>query len=240
MIKIAICDDSDYLRKIERDMLVSYSMKKNLDYSIDEYENGESLIDSAKNYDLIFMDYQFEDKGADGLTIARKIRENNDNVAIIFLTSYTGIVYDTFEVGAFRFLVKPIEIEKFEKAMDDYLLLQNSNKTIELKSERTNYYIKENSILFIEASGKLSNIHLAHADNDFLECNNSITEIESKLSQKSFFRVHKSYIVNFKYIASYNRTEITLTNKQKVFISRSRYKSFIETYANYLIEQGCM
>ena len=70
------------------------------------------FIGSGVKYDLIFMDYEFENNGANGLEIARKIREYDKNSTIVFVSSYPSIVFDTFEVGTFRFLTKPIDDKK--------------------------------------------------------------------------------------------------------------------------------
>ena len=118
MVKIAVCDDSKYMRGEVRKRILQYSMKKDFDYTVEEYEVGEKLIESEVKYDLIFMDYEFEDNGANGLEIARKIREDDKNSTIVFVSSYPSIVFDTFEVGTFRFLIKPIDDKKFNDVLD--------------------------------------------------------------------------------------------------------------------------
>ena len=122
MVKIAVCDDSKYMRGEVKKRILQYSMKKDFDYTIEEYEAGEKLIESGIKYDLIFMDYEFENNGANGLEIARKIREYDKNSTIVFVSSYPSIVFDTFEVGTFRFLTKPIDDKKFNNVLDSFFL----------------------------------------------------------------------------------------------------------------------
>ena len=121
MVKIAVCDDSKYMRGELKKRILQYSMKKDFDYTIEEYEAGEKLIESGVKYDLIFMDYEFENNGANGLEIARKIREYDKNSTLVFVSSYPSIVFDTFEVGTFRFLTKPIDDKKFNNVLDSFL-----------------------------------------------------------------------------------------------------------------------
>ena len=106
MVRIAVCDDSDFMRSETKKRILNYSVKKDFDYSLDEYNAGEKLVGSGEKYDLIFMDYEFENKGANGIDIAKKIREYDKNSTIVFASSYPSIVFDTFEVGTFRFLTK--------------------------------------------------------------------------------------------------------------------------------------
>ncbi len=85
------------MRSETNNKIFNYFMKKDVDYTVKEFETGEKLLTEIDNYDLLFLDYQFENKGIDGLSIAREIRKKNNDLTIIFLTSYTNIVYESFE-----------------------------------------------------------------------------------------------------------------------------------------------
>ena len=235
MLRIAICDDSEYVRKETNRELFNYCMDRDIDYTVKEFENGESFLKEINNYDLVLLDYQFENKGKDGMSIAREIRKINSDIIIIFLSSYTNIVYDTFEVDAFRFLVKPIDKEKFYAAMDDcFKTLQNDN-TLIVKVEGTSHYIKENQISYAEGNGKKSIIHFINKE-EVLECNETLSSIMERLSERLFYRCHKSFLVNMKYVESFNHTDLMLQNKKSIMISRQKYKSFCEAYSEFLVK----
>lgn len=78
MLNVAVCDDSSYMREITKKYLMQYSFQKNVDIHIFEYENGELFLEAEKlnkvKHDLIFIDYEFEEKGKDGITIIRELR----------------------------------------------------------------------------------------------------------------------------------------------------------------------
>ena len=233
MIRVAICDDSEYMRKETDKALFEYCMAKDVDYTAKQFENGESLLKEVTEFDLIFLDYQFENKGKDGMSIAREIRKINAEVTIIFLSSYTNIVYDTFEVAAFRFLVKPIDKEKLYAAMDDYYASLNSDNTLSVKADGVNHYIKDSQISYVEGNGKKSIIHYINRD-ETIECNETLSAIEERVSSKLFFRCHKSFLVNMKYIDSFSHTDLTLQNGEGIMISRQKYKNFCDGYSDYL------
>jgi len=88
MIKIAICDDSEIMRAEIRNRILEFSVKKDLDYTLNEYDAGEKIIGSGERFDLIFMDYEFENKGDNGLETSKMIREYDKNSTIVFITSY--------------------------------------------------------------------------------------------------------------------------------------------------------
>ena len=81
-----------------------------LEISIDKYYSGEALLDSAVNYDMVFLDYKMD--GVDGLETARIMRKNNMDCTIIFITNHPDFIYESFEVETFRFFKKPLDIER--------------------------------------------------------------------------------------------------------------------------------
>ena len=236
MTRIAICDDAEYIRKETDKLILEYFINRNLEYSVKQYECGEELENEIEKFDIVFLDYQFEDKGQDGLSIARAIRKNNKDVTIIFLTSYTSIVYDTFEVSTFRFLVKPLDKDKMFAALDDYFNLLEEEETLIVKIEGVNYYIKEKQISFVEGYGKKCIIHFINKDTP-LECNETLIAIEERLPQNNFYRCHKSFLVNMRYVNSFSHTDLCLENDDMVNISRKKYKRFYEAYTDYLIRK---
>lgn len=236
MIKIAICDDSDYMREETKKYILKYSFKREFDYSLDEYETGKKLLSSKKEYDLIFMDYQFEGTGLDGITIAKELRIRGIDATIIFLSSYPSVVFQSFEVGTFRFLVKPIEEEKFNAALDSFLLSMSEEKVLAVRVGGMNHFFKENTISYIEGYGKHCIIHFADKSEEF-ECHETLASVEERLSSKYFYRCYKSFIVNLKYVSSYSHTDVVLNNGESILISRTKYKEFTEIYSDYLTGQ---
>ena len=93
MIRIAVCDDSKFMCTEIKNKVLDYSVKRDFEYSLKEYDAGEKLIASGEKYDLIFMDYEFENKGANGIDIAKQIREYDKNSTIVFASSYPSIVF---------------------------------------------------------------------------------------------------------------------------------------------------
>ncbi len=235
MIRIAICDDLKILREELKEQLLIYGKKRNLEYCIYEYENGTKMLEDNKEYDLAFLDYQYEnDKSNNGITIATKLREVQKNVTIIFLSSYPAVVFDSFTVGTFRFLVKPIQVNKFQKAMDDFLKTLDQENILSIKVEGVNRSLHTKEISYIEGFGKYCIIHMLSEREKEIECHETLAVIEERLPKDIFYRCHKSYVVNLSHIDSYNRTSIFILSGEEVFISRTKYKEFTEIYMNYL------
>lgn len=233
VIRIAICDDSSYMREETRKYILKYSFKHDFEYSLDEYDTGEKLIISDKIYDLIFMDYRFEKTKLDGVSIAKELRKKGMDATIIFLSSYPSVVFQTFEVGTFRFLVKPIEEDKFNDAINSFLMNMEEEHVLLVRINGMNHFIKENSISYVEGYGKYCIIHFIDKREN-LECHETLASVESRLPFNHFFRCHKSFLVNLKYVDSYNRTNLILENGETILVSRNQYKEFTEAYSDYL------
>ena len=112
-VKIAVCDDEKNIRFY----LVSLIKKQGWECGITEYASADAYLSDGKEHDIIFLDIEMggSSAGMDGMGLARHIRgmEAQKQPIIIFVTGYEKYVYDAFDVGAFQYLVKPVDEQKF-------------------------------------------------------------------------------------------------------------------------------
>lgn len=228
-MKIAICDDNTIMRDELKKCLEEYAISKKLIFLYSDFSNGTDLVASDMKFDLIFMDYKMD--GIDGLETARRLRKNSDTTAIIFLTSYPHVVFDTFEVKAFRFLVKPVEMEKLTAAMNDFLADLDDDKFIVIKTDEDNRRIRMDDIIYAEASDKYCYIRTV---NENILYKKTLSEFEKQLPEDRFFRSHRTYLVGFKHIASHTATDIIFDNKEKAQISKLKQSSFKNAFLDYI------
>ncbi len=228
-MKIAICDDQMAMHTELKKHLENYAQKRNLIMIYNDYTNGFDLISSQNEYDIIFMDYQMAE--IDGLETARQIRKKNTDTTIIFLTSFPDIVFDTFEVNAYRFLVKPIDDARLEAALDSYLSDNDESNFILIKTDESNQKININDIIYIEASDKYCNIRTNEGTVLFKK---TLSEIEKILPEDKFFRCHRTYLVGFRHIVSHTSTDVLFDNKEKALISRVKLPPFKKAFTNYI------
>lgn len=240
MLNIAVCDDSSYMRNITKKYLTNYSFQKDIELQIYEYESGELLLEAEKSnkvvHDLIFIDYEFEEKGKDGITIIGQLRESKKRTKVIFLSSYTQVVFQSFEVEAYRFLEKPLDEKKLFKAMDDFTRSLQTDNILAVKIEGENCYYLESIISYVEGYGKNCILHFSDHHRDAI-CSETLSAIEERLSKESFYRCHKSYLVNLEHVDSYNHTDITLDNGEKLLLSRTKYREFGVVLTQYIMQK---
>lgn len=229
-MRIAICDDNIILHEYLKNYLEEYSADRNTDLVYDDFTSGADLLAaSGNNYDVIFMDYQMN--GLDGLETSRRLRQKNVRSAIIFLTSYTHVVFDTFEVDAYRFLTKPINKDRLFSAMDDFLLSEDDSSYIVIKTDDGAKRINTADIIYAEASGKYCYIRTT---DDNILFRDTLAELEKMLPADSFFRTHRSYLAGYRHIETCSATEIIFDNKERALVSKLKLSAFRNGFLGYV------
>lgn len=231
-MKIAICDDEK--RDIKRlvSLLEKYSEDKKMDVSIYTYETASDLIAamSENEWDIIFLDINME--GMDGLSLASRIREKDEEVPIILVTAFINYALDGYKVRASRFLVKDDLDKTLPECMDDICIqLQKKKKNMLFNCVEGDVDIMLSEIVFIETTGHKSIIHLGSEDYHLYE---SMDELENRLKVYGFIRVHQSYMVNIRHIRSINNYVLTLDTGYEIKIPKARYKQVRQERALYV------
>ena len=239
MLRIAICDDEAPMRQHIKKCLVEYSMLRNLEFKCDLFSTGIDFLKAVDPYHLIIMDYQLhvDKQHINGLSIANKYRSVGGDATIIFLTSFPKVVFSSFEVNTFRFLTKPLNVDKLYAALDDYLKTLETDHTLFIRLERETQIISTKHTLYLEANGKYCTLFMIGEPKKW-ECHETLAQVEARLPQDFFMRCHRSYIVNLKYVNSYNHQEVCLRDGSSVYMSRSKYEAFNDAIINYSKRYG--
>jgi DNA-binding LytR/AlgR family response regulator len=227
-MKLAMCDDDKKLIKELKSLVYSYANTHRFEMVIDEYYNGEALLDSCTVYDMIFLDYQMD--GINGMSVAHTLRDRNLSSAIIFMTNYPDFVYESFEVNPFRFFKKPVEKIHIDAAFDDYFKMYGADYPIRLRNEGATIFLDSKDIVLLEAMGKECIVHLSK---EHMVIKTTMAEIIELLPKSHFFRVHRGYYLNFNYITKYDNSYIYLKNGQKAPVSKRCLGSFRTAYKIY-------
>lgn len=238
MIRIAICDDEPetlaYLSSLVR--------AQPYPCEITEYASASRCFAHNREMDLLFLDIQLASDGLDGMALARRIREQawGQRPILIFVTGYEQYVFQAFDVGAFQYLLKPVDEEKFAqvfaRAVERLEAMGEREKPVQALSlpfASTNKTIPLDNLYYIESSNHKVVLHLKNGE--FVSYR-KIRDLELEL-QGRFFRIHKGYLVNLSYVDGYSKTEVSLANGEKLLLSKYKYQEFVKAYLRFL-KQG--
>ena len=229
-VRVAICDDEKSMQIMLIRLLNEYKTSRDIDIFIDRFDNGYDLLRSAKEYELIFMDYQME--GIDGIETSRLIRGTNKDCCIIFVSAYPEAAVDTYEVGTFRFIVKPINKEKLFKAIDDYLKSIDYDNLLILRTNDGTWKIKMSDIIYAEAKVKHTIIRTTKRT---FEIHINLKKVQDRLPPEKFIRCHRAYVVGFAHIQSHTNNEIVFDNNERAQIGKAYTARFKAAFQNYIM-----
>lgn len=236
LVNIVICENDKNDQEFVGLKVVDILDDLNIEYEIKVYNSGDDLLEGYDKYtDIILLDIQMD--GLDGMETARKIREFDDNVEIIFITSFVEYALEGYEVNAYRYLLKPVKDEDFRTSLINCLNDRNFVKrSIVIKEGNTRIKISLKDIMYIEVQGNDITVHTLK---DTYRTKGTMSSFETEINSDMFVRCHKSYLVNLEYIKSIKRYTSILVNDEEVPLSRNKYKEIKDKLFDMIEDKLC-
>ena len=231
MIRIAICDDEKYMSDHIRTLVLDFFRKKNREISLRMFSSGEDLLSYNGQIDILFLDIQMKDM--DGMETARRLRADKFRGFLVFITVLKEMVFQSFEVQAYDYLVKPVDDKQFEKTMDRlYASMQNASEdSLLVQKGYEGRIIPKDEIVFCEIIDR--KIYLNLASGEVVDYYERIENLETKLDNR-FYRCHRSYLINLKHLKGYKNGIACMDNGKEIPVSRLRSKEFSGVVLQYM------
>lgn len=230
-MKIAVCDDNILFQEEIKNLLYEYFGKLSVEIRL--FTNGNQFLTEVQSadipYDLVFMDIEMP--RIDGLETARKLRKDNRDLFLIFLSSHTELAFDGYEVDAFRFLTKPVNQEKLWKALRDWENLRLSEERLCLNLGDRSQVLRWSDIQYIQSENVYVNVVTAKQR---ILVRMKINELEKKMPESMFFKPHRSYLVNLKHVHGFDTKKIRMVDGLEIPLSRRNAAEFRNRMMNFL------
>lgn len=235
MITIAICDDESFMIKELEEALCNFFHSIHTEIHVLKFLDGLSLLQCNIPLDIVFLDIQMD--GLNGMDTAKKLRNHGYTGFLIFITVLDEMVFQSFEVQAFDYLVKPLKKDAFEKTMHRLFssLKNNSNHNLFIQKGTECMIIPFADIVYCEVINRKIFLHLS--DKKMIDYYDKLEHLEKKLDQR-FFKCHRSYLINLKYLRSYRHGLAYLSTGETVPVSRLRNEDFSNAVLHYIKEWG--
>ncbi|MBR5407824.1 MAG: response regulator transcription factor [Lachnospiraceae bacterium] len=228
---IAICDDEKRICSIFTEKVKGFCP----DAEVVSYTSGSALLNSGSFPDILLLDIRMPDMS--GMDVAKVLRDKGWRKILIFITGEEDQVFNAFDLKAFHFLVKPVADEKLRtvimNAMEELRRIVktsvSSDKYISIQSGPSHISINLSQLLYAEVFNRKIILHM---DKENIEYYGQLSALE-ELVDKDFYHIHRSYLVNMKYVQKYDRSSVTLLNSDNIPIARREYDGFLKTYMEY-------
>ena len=236
MLSIAVCDDMPIECAGLAVQIKNILKGSDTEFSLKSFFDGQELLKSVESFDIVFLDIKMP--GINGMELAGQMRENGSGSIIVFVTSAEEYVYEAYDVEAFHFLLKPVDEDKLKNVLKKAVVKVtacNNGDFLIISSEHQIKKILLKDIFYIESVGRTVKIH---CNSGVLETYKQIGDLEQTLSDKHFFRCHKSFLLNLEYVSRFDKAEIVMENGDTVFLARKRAKIFQKEIISYMKMKG--
>ena len=230
--RVAIVDDSTTDADFVQGILNSWAELRQANTQTEVFPSAESFLfryAEDKDWDILLLDIEMGNM--DGVTLAKKIRQENDSVQMVFITGFADYISEGYEVAALHYLMKPVKQDKLFAVLDRAVAsIQKTERVILLPVGGEMLRLPTSQVQYVEA---FSHTVAIITGTDTIQVKIPISEVE-KLLGDEFIRCHRSYLVGLKHIARLSKTEVILDSGKALPLSRGAavtvHKAFISYY----------
>ncbi len=230
-MRIAICDDEKRICTILAEKVRKFCP----DAEIITYASGKELLNADELPDILLLDIKMPE--ISGMDVAKILRDRDWRKILIFITGEEDQVFHSFDLQAFHFLVKPVADEKLKEVLDNARkelerygdISGKQDKYIEIQSGTSHIRVNLSQLLYAEVYDRKTILHMK---DESIEYYGQLSALE-ELVGNDFYRIHRSYLVNMKYVERYDRTSVTTLGGNNIPIARREYDGFLKAYLEY-------
>lgn len=241
MLHFALCDDDEEQRAAVHKLLSDYAAAHpGLSIKISEFSSGLDLLAAEEDsrFDLYVLDVVMT--GLSGIQLGERLRELGSPGAIIYLTISPEYAIDSYSVGAFQYLMKPVNAERLFQVLDEALaaMEKKKNACIMVKSRDSLRRVRLDEILYAELAERTVHYHLTGGERlDSTTVRGPFPdEIAPLLADPRFFLCGASFAVNLFYVTAVEKGFLLLDGGRRVPLSRSLSAQARQRWSSYWLD----
>ena len=242
-MKITICDDSvKDLIKIEELLFQYQKSHARTGFEVEKYKNPLKVMEKilqGELADIYILDILMSE--ATGIDLGSQIQKSAENKVIIYITSPEEFALDAYEVRAARYLLKPVEQDKFFEAMDyalSYMEVRHDPIYL-VKTKQGLVSVSHSKIEYVENASRMLDVHLtdgSQVKSIFIrKCFEE--EVGNLVEDKCFMQVHKSFIINMMHVKKLDGNRIVMDSGAIVPVSKKNAVNVKKEYLLFVSQQ---
>jgi len=232
MYKIAVCDDNPADADYVADIIRRWAQARAVLMEIERFPSAEAFwfqYEENRCYDILFLDIEMEPEGMNGIELAAKLRKNDSSIQLVFVTGYMEYIADGYDVEALHYLLKPVTGERLGQVLDRALeRIRTREHMLWLTLQDGVVRLSVYEIRYLEVMRNYTTVHGAE---DY-SVKRSLNDLERELDG-GFYRIHRSFIVNLRFVKRITRTEVILKDGTALPLSRKHYEGLNQALIAY-------
>ncbi len=236
MINIGICDDNKSQREDIIKICSLYEKENKVEFSYMEFSSGELLLACTDEIDILFLDVELT--GINGIQVMKEAENRNNIHKILFVSSHEKYVYDGYGSKSRGFISKPVDVFKVKNCLDKVLEELNKTKILEFETDRQKLLLKAEEVLLLTTAGNYVRLVCFNGEEHIIYGN--MKNWNDKLSDYGIIRVHRSFMVNLRYIKKWGRTltikNDNIENEIEIPVGRQYYSDGKEAYEDFILK----
>ena len=239
MIQIAFCDDDQTVLDQLSALLEKYRAQRCVQIQCTAFHSPLDLlaeIEKGTRYDILFLDVIMP--AENGITAAKEIRQYDNVVKIIFLTSSAEFAVESYVVGAYFYQIKPIWEDSFFRLTDSVIAecRRADQRSLILRCKTGITRVELDKLEYCEVIRRSLLLH--KTDGTVLEAAGSMDSLcESLAEHRNFLRIHRSYLVNLEHIQTITPKTLIMSSRAELPIPRGRYNDIKDAYLEHAFQK---
>jgi len=233
MLTFAICDDETTEISYLTNLLHQWAEEVNTQIHLSTFQSAEQFLfayEEDKSADILLLDIQMG--GMDGVELARKLRADNNNIQIIFITGFPDFIAYGYDVAALHYLMKPVSAEKLFAVLSRAAAqVSRQSPAILLAIDGEQVRLSLDEVIYIEAIDH--NLEITTRNAGKLTVKMPLYQIEYELTPE-FVHCHRSYIVNLRHVSKITKTDVITDCGISLPLARRQYAAVNKAMMQYL------
>ncbi len=231
-MRIAVCEDEAVQRELLGRYVQEWAQAAGARTEVVFFDSGGSFLfawEDDRAYDLVMLDIEMGE--LNGMDLAARIRRQDQEVPIVFVTGYEEYMAYGYDVAALHYLVKPVKKNRLFTVLDRVWQGRQPKEKLLLDADQGMVSLTRGKIWYAEATGHQCILCL-EKESHRLKC--SIGALEKRLADgRQFVKCHRSYLVNLEHVAAVQKSDLILDDGRQIPLSRYVYRQVNEAFVAF-------